>query len=122
MIAQLSLFAPDAPVCPIGLSPDARFELAFTEPVKLELLAVAAARPDDWLGWNAFRVPMNLHQIGFCMGHVLHQLVRAGRLQEKKIYFGKGIGAELPGSGNYHGYTTEWRAISAPTSDDRSIQ
>lgn len=120
MIAQLSLFAPDAPVRTIGLSPDTRFELAFTEPVKLELLAVAAARADEWLGWNAFRAPMNLHQIGFCMGHVLSSLVRAGRLQEKKIYFGKGLEADRPGSPDYHGYTNEWRAISAPTNDDRS--
>lgn len=114
MSAQLSLFVPDALVPRIvGMSPDARFELAFTEPVKLELLAVAAARPNEWLGWDVFRAPMEKHQIGFCMGHVLFSLVRAGRLEERPVDFGKGIGAEQPGSGNYQGYKNEWRAVSA---------
>jgi hypothetical protein len=123
MNAQLALFAPEVELEPI--EPDVEFkpklgggppsvqrrrQLAFTEPVKLDLLAVAASRPDDWLRWRDFRVVMERHQIGFCMGHVLFQLVQEGRLQEKKVYFGKGIEAERPGSPDYKGNGTEWRA------------
>jgi hypothetical protein len=121
--AQLTLFAPDVELEPIepevefkpklGGGPPGvqrRFQLAFTEPVKLELLAVAASRPDDWLQWNDFRAVMERHQIGFCMGHVLFHLVREGRLQEKIVYLGRGIEAERPGSPDYQGYRTEWRA------------
>jgi hypothetical protein len=114
MSAQLALFAPEVEVKRIcGGGPPGvqkRFHLAFTEPVKLELLAVAASRPGDWLQWNDFRAVMERHQIGFCMGHVLYQLVREGRLQENKVYLGKGIEAERPGSPDYKGYRNEWRA------------
>jgi hypothetical protein len=114
MNAQLPLFAPEVefkPICgggPPGVQK--RFQLAFTEPVKLDLLAVAASRPDDWLQWRDFRVVMERHQISFCMGHVLFQLVREGRLRERKVYLGKGIEAERPGSADYKGYGNEWKA------------
>lgn len=115
MIAQLPLFAPEpAPEIRLGGGPpdvQRRFALAMTEPVKLELLAVAAERPAEWLGWKDFRAVMEKHQIGFCMGHVLFNLVRAGRLQEKVIYLGKGLEADKPGSPDYQGYKNEWKAI-----------
>lgn len=114
MTKQIELFEPEAPVKRRlgGGPPDVqrRLELAFTEPVKQELLAVAVARPDDWLKWNDFRAVMEKHKIGFCMGHVLSHLVREGRLQEKAIYFGKGLEAERPGSPDYMGYTHNWKA------------
>lgn len=113
MSAQLALFAPE-PVRRIGGGPpevQRRFELAFTEPVKLDLLAVAAARPDDWLRWDDFRAPMEKYKIGFCMGHVLSQLVREGRLQERPVYYGKGLEADRPGSPDYQGYRHDWKAI-----------
>lgn len=113
MNAQLALFAPEKPaeVRAYGGPPGVqrRSELAFTEPVKLELLAVAAARPDDWLVWNDFAGPRDKHGIGFCMGHVLYALVREGRLQEKHIYLGKGLEADRPGSPDYQGYTSKWK-------------
>lgn len=114
MTAQLALFAPE-PVRRIGGGPpevERLSDLAFSEPVKLELLAVAAARPDDWLRFADFRVPMDRYKIGFCMGHVLGKLVREGRLQEKKVYYGKGIEADRPGSPDYQGYTHAWKAVS----------
>lgn len=114
MTQQTELFALEEPVeMRLGGGPPGvqrRFQLAFTEPVKLELLAVALARPDDWLKWPDFRVVMEKHQIGFCMGHVLGQLVREGRLQEKKVYFGNGLEADRPGSPDYKGYRTDWKA------------
>jgi hypothetical protein len=116
--AQLPLFAPAAePAGRLGGGPpdvQRRFELAFTEPVKLELLAVAADRPEDWLRWKDFRAPMEEHKIGFCMGHVLSQLVREGRLQERTFYYGKGLEADRPGSADYQGYNHEWQMICAP--------
>lgn len=111
-MTQMTLF--EAPVARrLGGGPpevQRRLQLAFTEPVKLELLAVTSARPDEWLNWRDFRAVMEKHQIGFCMGHVLSQLVREGRLQEKKVYFGNGLEAERPGSPDYKGYTHNWRA------------
>lgn len=114
MSAQLPLFAPEPEsVYRLGGAPpdvQRRMQLAFTEPVKLELLAVAAERPDEWLGFKDFRVPMEKHKIGFCMGHVLFHLAREGRLQERHVYYNKGIGGDMPGSGHYRGFYNEWRA------------
>ena len=116
-MSQLALFAEEEPVARrYGMPPDVarRWNLAFSEPVKLELLAVAAGRPGEWLGWHAFTEVRERHQIGFCMGHVLGGLVREGRLESRQVYCGKGIEADRPGSPNYQGYHNEWRAI-APT-------
>jgi hypothetical protein len=113
MIAQLPLFEPEV-TRRVGAGPpevERLSNLAFSEPVKLELLAVAAARPDDWLRWGDFSGPMENHKIGFCMGHVLGQLVREGRLQEKLVYYGKGLEADRPGSPDYMGYTHNWKAV-----------
>lgn len=113
--SQLSLFpVPARSERPCGMPPGvfARWELAYSPKVKAELVAVATARPVEWLEWRDFREVMDKYKIGFCMGHVLGHLVREGRLEEKKVYLGKGIGAEQPGSGNYQGYTHNWRAAS----------
>lgn len=119
MNSQLALFAPEpaAPVRAYGgpKSVQRLMELAFTEPVKLELLAVAAAHPGEWLKWRDFKAPMEKHDIGFCMGHVLCALVRDGRLLEKTVYLGKGLEADRPGSPDYQGYTHHWMAPAART-------
>lgn len=82
--------------------------LAFTEPVKLELLAAAAARPGRWLGWEDFATVRDKHKISFCMGHVLGSLVRAGRLREMICWYG----AERPGlDTEYRGFGSRWRAV-----------
>lgn len=115
--AQFALFAPEPE--PKDLRPrlgsgppgvQRRRAIAYSEPVKLELLAVAAAQPDEWLEWDDFKVPREKHQIGFCMGHVLHALVWEGRLQEKTIYLGTGLEANRPGSPDYQGFMYRWKA------------
>lgn len=75
-----------------------------------EVLAIARARSEEWLTWGAFRAVIEKYQIGFCFGQVLGRLVRAGHLHEEKVYFGRGIGAEKPGSPNYQGFGHQWRA------------
>jgi hypothetical protein len=108
---QLDMFAPPAPERRIGGGPpdvQDRMALAFTEPVKLELLATAAAQPGRWLGWNDFAAVRDKHKIGFCMGHVLSSLVRDGRMREMICWHG----AERPGlDTEYRGFGSRWRAI-----------
>ncbi len=77
--------------------------------VKAAVLEIAASRPQEWLSWEDFRPVMEKHDISACFGHVLFAMVRDGCLVEQKIYIGKGIGAETPGSTNYQGYYSKWR-------------
>jgi hypothetical protein len=70
-----------------------RWNLAFSEPVKAELVACLNERIGEWLIWHDFDDIRERYKIGFCLGHVLGGLVRDGRAVEKKIYFG----AERPG-------------------------
>ena len=110
---QLSLFPDPAPSTrPCGMPPGvhARWELAYSPKVKAELVAVATARPGEWLEWRDFREVMERYEIGFCMGHVLGHLARTGLLKHKDIPLGKGIGAELPGSENFRGTKSNWMA------------
>lgn len=101
---QLDLFPPPAP----ARRPDP-WEVAFSEEVKLELLAAAAAKPERWLGWDDFADVRDKHKIGSCMGHVLGSLVRDGRLRELIVWFG----AEWPGQDTeYKGYGSRWRSIT----------
>jgi len=76
-----------------------------------EVLAIAKARPAEWLTWCAFRAVIEKHHIGFCFGQVLGRLVRAGQLEERRVYFGRGIGAEKPGSPNYEGFGHKWKVV-----------
>lgn len=115
MNAQLNLFEASAPSAPrrLGGGPpcvELMWERARSPDVEIETLAIAAARPDEWLSWNDFRAVIEKHKIGSCFGHILFGYVRAGKLLEKKVYNGKGIGAEQPGSENYRGYYCKWRA------------
>jgi hypothetical protein len=114
---QLNLFAPVTalaqPVAlPLGmpLGVHKRWQRAMQPDVLEEAMKIAAARAGDWLGWYAFRVVIEKYQIGFCFGQVLHRLVCAGQLEEQKVYFGSGVGAESPGSPNYQGFGSLWRA------------
>lgn len=52
------------------------------------------------------------HQIGSCFGHVLSGMARAGLIREQTVYYGKGIGAEKPGSPNYQGFGHKWSDLS----------
>jgi hypothetical protein len=90
---------------------DELLELAFSPEVKDALADVARSRIGAWLGWDAFKAVRERYDIGFCMGHVLFALVREGRLLEKKIYLGKGLEADRPGSRDYQGYYCQWSAV-----------
>jgi hypothetical protein len=106
------MFAPPAPTYSLGGGPpdvQRRFALAFTEEIKLELLAAAAAVPGRWLGWNDFAAVRDKHQIGFCMGYVLSSLVRDGRLLGMICW----LGAERPGTDTeYKGFSSRWRVLA----------
>jgi hypothetical protein len=114
-VGQLPLFAAaPAPVRHSGMPPcvERAWERAYSDQVTAEVLAVAAARPEEWLGWNDFRSLIRQHDIGCCFGHAIGAIARRGLLQERKVCLGKGIGAAQPGSGNYQGYTCQWKACA----------
>lgn len=97
-MSQMSLFEQPAtaPARRVGGAPPGvqrRWDQALSEPVKAELVARLNERPGQWLEWRDFADIRERHQIGFCLGHVLHGLVHAGRAVDKKIYYG----AERPG-------------------------
>lgn len=98
--AQLSLFEQQSPATApahrMGGGPPGvqrRFALAFSEPVRAELVARLNEHPGRWLTWCDFADIRERHQIGFCLGHVLHALTAEGRALSKNIYFG----ADRPG-------------------------
>ena len=111
-MTQLALFAEPVPSVRQGGGPPGvqlRLALAFSEPVKAELVARLNERIGQWLAWNDFADIRERHQIGFCMGHVLSSLEREGRALVKNIYFG----AERPGDPfkPYLGYTSVWSSV-----------
>jgi hypothetical protein len=112
MTAQLGLFDAPAPAAPRGggmpAGVRARFELAFSEPVKLELVARLAERPGQWLRWADFDDIRERHQIGFCLGHVLSSLVRDRRALEQVIYYGA-KDTQVPGA--YQGFGHIWSTV-----------
>lgn len=113
-MSQLSLFDQPAPTVerrPGGAPPGVkrRQDLAFSEPVKLELVARLNERPGQWLQWSDFADIRERHQIGFCLGHVLGSLVRAGRALEQVIYFGA-KDSQIPGA--YQGFGTIWSTVA----------
>jgi hypothetical protein len=106
-VNQMQLFEQPADTRRLGGRPrdvERRWNLAFSEPVKAQLVARLNERVGEWLAWRDFADIREQHRIGFCMGHVLHGLVHDGRAIEKRIYFG----AERPGDPfkPYLGYTT----------------
>jgi hypothetical protein len=97
-----------------------RWQIAFSDEVKAQLVARLNERVGEWLAWNDFADIREQHQIGFCLGHVLHGLVHHGRAIEKKIYFG----AERPGDPfkPYLGFTTVYSSAEygpAPEQETR---
>lgn len=113
---QLALFeSPAESVRRSGRPPDVerRWNLAFSPEVKAEILQIIQARPMKWLSWKDFRVIIEKYKIGFCLGQVLSSLAQSGQIEVKKVYLGRGIGADRPGSGNYEGYTHNYRAVEA---------
>ena len=118
---QLALFVESVPAVPVsvpkpsyGVPPGVRqrWDRAMQPDVAEAALAIAAARPGEWLTWSAFRAVIDKYQIGFCFGQVLARLVRAGQIEERKVYFGRGVSAEKPGSPNYEGFGHVWRTPS----------
>ena len=115
-MSQLALFAPEAPVAaPAGRHDKyARSSDLIACPViEAELMAIFRARPADWLDWPAFRAVTEKHGVGFVLGHKLGFMARHGLIEEKEIYLGRGIGADRPGSPDYHGFRVEYRLASA---------
>lgn len=111
-MSQLALFEEAKPVVRLsGGPPDVqrRMQLAFSEPVKAQLVTRLNERIGQWLSWKDFADIRERHQIGFCMGHVLASLARDGRALVKDIYFG----AERPGDPfkPYLGFTSVWSSV-----------
>lgn len=108
---QLTLFADSKPTRrPRGGPPGVQDAWAhgFSAPIMDELVARLNARLGQWLGWNDFADIRDRHRIGCCMGHVLANLERAGRIAEKRVYYGTEC-PTLPGE--YRGYGHLWSSI-----------
>lgn len=104
-MSQLALF--DAPhKSPLDRQ-KAILNLAFSDSVRDEILALAGARKGEWLAWNDFRSIFEKHKIGFCFGHVLYRISRTGLIEEDKVYFGtKHLGPD------YRGFGNRWRVTA----------
>jgi hypothetical protein len=111
-MSQLALFAPEASVGAPAIRHDkyARLGELITCPlIEADLLEIFQARPNDWLTWSAYRPVIERHDVGFGLGHKLGSMERRGLLEDQDIYFGRGIGADRPGSPEYRGFRTEYR-------------
>lgn len=110
---QLDMFStPESrPASAMPRNVELMWERAFTQEVELEILAFAASRPTDWLSFSDFREALARHDISTCLGHVLGRIARAGLLEEKRVYLGRGLEADRPGSPDYQGYTCRWKAV-----------
>jgi hypothetical protein len=111
-VNQLALFTEPAPVRRSGGQPpdvERRWNLAFSEPVKAELVARLNECIGVWLRRSDFNDIRERYKIGFCLGHVLHGLVHDGRAVVQKIYFG----AERPGDPfkPYLGFTSVYSSV-----------
>ncbi|MGK5080505.1 hypothetical protein [Janthinobacterium sp. HLX7-2] len=96
-MTQLALFE-----VPRRDSREITWELAFSRSVEVAVLAVFAARPDEWLDFRDFKKVIEKYKIGCCFGHVLSHISRAGKTVPKNIYFG----SDHPGTPNYLGFKT----------------
>lgn len=114
MTTQLTLFeGSDAKRQLSGMPPQVQrqWELAWSLKIERRLLAVAAGRQGEWLNGRPFRDALKKYEIGHCIGHVLGHLARTGKLDERKVYLGKGMEADRPGSPDYRGFNCEWRKV-----------
>lgn len=96
-MTQLALFE-----VPRRDSREITWELAFSRPVEVAVLAVFAARPDEWLDFLDFKKVIEKYKISCCLGHVLSHISRTGKTVSKNIYFG----SDHPGTPNYLGFKT----------------
>jgi hypothetical protein len=120
---QLALFAPEvaAPQSapPVRLSKYARVEALIACPaVEADLMEVFRELPTEWLNWSAFRSVIAMHAAGFGLGHKLGSMAGRGLIEDKRIFLGRGIGADQAGSPDYHGFKVEYRL--APASPERT--
>lgn len=68
------------------------------------MLEVAKARPGEWLTYAPFESTIKRFNISSCRARPMYQLVQAGELEERRVYFGtREVG---PG---YKGFGHEWR-------------
>lgn len=114
-MSQAELFAPE-PVAPkpapsYGMPASVRRKhmLAQSPEVLAAAMAIFLARPGEWLKWSAFRSVIDRFDISCCFGRVLTSLAHQGDIEERKVYFGRGIDAERPGSPTYQGFGHEYR-------------
>ena len=104
-MSQLTLF--DAPKATLSCH-ERLAQLAWAPETRQALLDVFNARPGEWLS------PFDVHEVakalgvGSWFGHVLSKMSRDRLLLEKKVYAGKGIDADKPGSPNYQGFYNMW--------------
>lgn len=101
---QLQLF--ETPPAPVRRDPrEVKWELAMSIEVEREVMAICAAKPDDWLEWRDFEPVWRKHSIGSYFGHALGRIARRGLINEKPIYYG----SEHPSLGNYRGFRCVYR-------------
>lgn len=108
-MSQLTLFAPEPKRVPAhctGMPPtvERMWERGQSADVEQEVMAIFHAKPTEWLRWHDFREVIRKHEIGGCFGHILYGMKMRGLIEDKAVYLGRGIGAEMPGSANYQGY------------------
>lgn len=111
-MSQLALFEEPCELRPLSGRPpsvESRWQVAFSEPVKAQLVARLNEHPGRWLAWREFADIREQHQIGFCLGHVLAGLSRDGKALVNNIYFG----SERPGDPftPYLGFTSVYSSV-----------
>lgn len=106
MSAQLDLFSAPAPK-PRITREDRLRELVFSDPVKAEVLEILSMRAGEWLTWGDFSEIIRRHEIGFCFGHLLSHMGRAGQLLVQERYFG----GQYPWEENFMGHTAAYATI-----------
>ena len=119
---QISLFPPlqeaqKAPAlernrpCGMSRSVAQAWARARTPAVEKDILDALAAHKGEWLWSSDIWAVSDKHQIGCWFGHALWCMARAGLIREQIVYYGKGIGAEKPGSPNYQGFGHQYSTL-----------
>jgi hypothetical protein len=107
-MSQLTLFA-EPMRCGMPRVVAEKINRAQADEVQQAYLAIARARPDEWLDYRSFRAPRERYNLTSCWSRPLGLLVRAGLIEDRRVY----SGSETPGP-DYTGFHNEWRAV-APT-------
>lgn len=114
-MGQIPLFAAEPVAAPVrhrgGMPPcvERMIERACSPEVKAQALAIFQQRAGEWLRRAPFLSLIKQHDISSQFGRVTSRLERAGLIEARKVYLGRGIGAESPGSENYQGFDLEYR-------------